>query len=336
MGPKTPPEERGKGRSVARAHGRSWSEIDGATLSAACDINAQNLEDYAAEFAIGETYRDYREMFATADLDIVDICTWPGLHCEMVTAAAEAGIGAIYCEKPMCLNMEEADRMVAACRRHGVTFSIGHQRRLASGITTAKRWIDDGLIGKIVEMTGRVPADLMSWGTHWLDLYSYFLSDVPAVSVFAQADCSNASVRYGHYVEDMSLVAVKYAAGVYGYILGDFSKSLPENDLRIIGENGIIEIRNDLARMLCSEEKGWTTFRDEDPSAAIRYAFEDLIAAYNDGREPALNIGLAYAITGTIMAAYESAATRAEVFLPVGARDYPLERLVKSAGDGEE
>lgn len=322
VGPKTPPAQRGKGRSIARAHGRSWNQTAGAELVAACDINDQNLSDYVEEFSLTQSYLDYRDMLKQTRLDIVDICTWPGLHSDMIVAAAEAGVRGIYCEKPLCLSLEEASIIAEACRKHNVCFSIGHQRRLAPHVVQAKQWIEDGRMGRIVEMTGRVPADLMSWGTHWFDLYSYFMNDVPPISVFAQADCSNQSVRYGHLVEDVSLVAVKYPNDVNAYLHADFSQPLHKSDLRIVGEQGMIEITHKV-RGLFSDQSGWV----ESPlteNPAIQKAFEDMVDAMSTGRESKLNLRLAYSVTETIMAAYESAVTRKEVVLPLRNMAFPL------------
>ena len=66
--------------------------------------------------AVPQSTLDYHEMLARENLDIVSICTWPHLHAPMVIAAAEAGVRAIHCEKPMAPTWGEARRMVRSVR----------------------------------------------------------------------------------------------------------------------------------------------------------------------------------------------------------------------------
>ena len=73
-------------------------------------------------------------------LDIVSICTWPPLHCEMVVAAAESGVKAILCEKPMALNLKEADQMLDSCEKSGTKLVVGHQHRFDPQVSQAIEW----------------------------------------------------------------------------------------------------------------------------------------------------------------------------------------------------
>lgn len=325
-GPKDRTVERGGGFAIGRVHADSWCNVEGASLVAACDINADNLEAFAEDYGVEERYLDYHDMLAEAKLDVVDICTWPPLHCEMVIAAARAGIKAIYCEKPMCLSLGEAKQMVRTCQESGAKLSISHQRRFEPRFQKAKAWVASGKIGKVLEIHGRIggaDADLLSWGTHWFDMFNYFLDDAQAESVFAQVDCSG-TIRYGHPVEDRSLVHVLYQNGVSCYLEG-YADAAPIG-LRIIGSQGLIQLGSDL--------QGWSddgsSFPQAEPGAsqespnAFSLAMTDLLMSVEENREPLLSGELACRTTELIMAAYESATHSSAVKLPLDTEEFPL------------
>src|SRR5262249_4158945 len=98
-------------------------------------IAIADIKDASAQFFLekyessAKHHRDYHEMLAQENLDIVSICTWPHLHAELSVAAAEAGVKVIHCEKPMAITWGDCKRMKAAADANGAKLSFGHQRR---------------------------------------------------------------------------------------------------------------------------------------------------------------------------------------------------------------
>lgn len=80
-------------------------------------------------------------------IEAVEICTASDSHAEGIAAAARAG-KAIFCEKPIALSLEDADRALAAVAEAGVYLQIGHMRRFDPAYVEAKRLIDEGRIGR--------------------------------------------------------------------------------------------------------------------------------------------------------------------------------------------
>lgn len=105
----------------------------------------------AAKVAGGEVERtsDYRRVLDRKDIDAVIVATWDNTHCEIATAALEAGKD-LYIEKPMTLHPMEGHRIVQAARKHQRILQTGTQQRSYPHFIEAKqRFIDSGQIGKI-------------------------------------------------------------------------------------------------------------------------------------------------------------------------------------------
>ena len=96
---------------------------------AVSDVVAEKVETIRCRYEVARGYTDYREMLEQERPELVCIATRPATHAELVRAAAESGVKGIYCEKPLCCSMAEADAMLEACQRHGVCFNYGTQRR---------------------------------------------------------------------------------------------------------------------------------------------------------------------------------------------------------------
>lgn len=104
--------------------GKGHLDYPGARLVAVCDVDEEHLQqalDLSADGVRG--YRDYREVLAQDDVDIVHIVTPPHWHGKMAVDAAEAGKD-IWCEKPMTRTIGEGKKVVKAVQRNGAIFRL--------------------------------------------------------------------------------------------------------------------------------------------------------------------------------------------------------------------
>src|SRR5438552_242954 len=135
-------------RWLPYSHAAACVSIDRLSLVAVSDVVPEKAEAIRQRYRAERAYTDYQEMIAKERPDLVCIATRPGPHAETTIFAAEHGVRAIYCEKPLCCSMEEADAMVAACERHGIHFNYGTQRRYMPVFRKLRAMIDDGAIGR--------------------------------------------------------------------------------------------------------------------------------------------------------------------------------------------
>lgn len=121
---------------------------DGARLISVASGSIENAEAAAARFNLEHFTADWRETVSHPKVDLVCITTPPNLHREMVLFAAECGKH-ILAEKPMAMNVAEAEEMTAAAEKADVLALIDHELRFQPGRQKAWSMIREGAIGKI-------------------------------------------------------------------------------------------------------------------------------------------------------------------------------------------
>ncbi|RDZ10006.1 dehydrogenase [Priestia megaterium] len=127
------------GRTVAR-------KIYGARLNAIADPVSGAAERLAKELGVSKAYTDPKEMFQDPHIDAVVIAAPARSHADLVVAAANAG-KAVFCEKPMAITLEEADKAILAAEEANVPLQVGFNRRFASDFRAAYNDIVEGKIG---------------------------------------------------------------------------------------------------------------------------------------------------------------------------------------------
>ncbi|MGL4593847.1 MAG: Gfo/Idh/MocA family protein, partial [Thermoguttaceae bacterium] len=90
---------------------------------------------------------DWKKLIDRPDIDIVDVVSPNFLHKEMVLAAAKAG-KMIVCEKPLAMNLAEAEEMVSAVEKAGVKNMVSFNYRRVPAISLFKQIVDEGRIGR--------------------------------------------------------------------------------------------------------------------------------------------------------------------------------------------
>jgi predicted dehydrogenase len=149
-------------------------------LVAVSDPLADKAEVARARYGAQTAYADPEEMIRQEGLDIVCIATRPSPHAPITSFAAEHGVRGLYCEKPLCNSMAEADTMAAAIRDHGVKFNYGAQRRYVRMYRNLLEMIEAGHIGELQTVIAYCGASAAQWGhTHAADMLLLLAGDGP-------------------------------------------------------------------------------------------------------------------------------------------------------------
>jgi predicted dehydrogenase len=164
------------------------------------------VEQAAALYGVERAVTDWREVVESPHVDIVDVCTPPGTHPEIVEAAAAAG-KAVLCEKPLAADYAGARRAADAVRRARVLGAVGFNYRRLPALALMKQMIDDGRIGRPRLWRGLwlsdefldpdVPFDwrferrqgastIADLGAHLIDLARWMVGEIESVSAQSQ------------------------------------------------------------------------------------------------------------------------------------------------------
>ncbi len=232
-------------------------EVPGATLQGVCDLNRERADAFAAEYGVTPFY-DPAEMAGSGQIDALTVLTPSGLHAENVVKIAPFG-KPIVVEKPMALKLEDADRVIEACDRHGVRLFIVKQNRFNAPIVALRRAIDEGRFGRMVLGTVRVRwcrrqdyYDEAPWrgtwendggvlanqASHHVDMLVWMMGEVE--SVFARASTALAQIE----AEDTAVVTLKFKNGALG-IIEATTATRPrdlEGSLSVLGEKGSVVV----------------------------------------------------------------------------------------------
>jgi UDP-N-acetyl-2-amino-2-deoxyglucuronate dehydrogenase len=210
---------------IAGYHAQAIRATEGAELVAVCRSQGGDTAEAAARFGV-VCEPSYEALLLRSDIDVISICTPSGDHAPQAIAAACAGKHVLV-EKPMALDVADADAMIEACRQNDVLLAVALQRRTMPAFRAVRDAIAAGELGRLVLGTVSVPyrreaayyrsADwrgtwamdgggaLMNQGIHLVDLLLWFMDD-DAADVRAHAttlvhpieveDCVTASIRF--------------------------------------------------------------------------------------------------------------------------------------------
>ncbi|MDB5054237.1 MAG: oxidoreductase protein [Bacilli bacterium] len=134
--------------SISDSHLAAYAAHPEVEIYAIVDMNAARAQAAAERHGATKTFSDYRDMLADPEVEAVSICTWNNTHAELSIAALEAGKH-VLCEKPLCTNMEQANRVEEAVRRTGKKLQVGFLRRFGSNTQVLRRFIEAGELGEV-------------------------------------------------------------------------------------------------------------------------------------------------------------------------------------------
>lgn len=160
---------------------RVWLDLPECEIVAVADADQAGLQAALKRLDVKKGYGDYRRMLDEAKPDVVAVCPrWLDQHHAMIMAAVERGCH-VYTEKPFCRTLQEADSIVAACEQQGVKLAISHQTRWSPKLRVIDRLLQEGAIGKVLELRGRGKEDrrgggedLWVLGSHVMNLINHF------------------------------------------------------------------------------------------------------------------------------------------------------------------
>lgn len=133
---------------ISSIHCESLRTVPGTEVVAVASATEGNARAFAERHGIPRWFTDYRRMYELPEIDLVVLGLPNDLHCDATVQAAAAGKH-VVCEKPLCLNLAEADRMIAACRQARVQLMYAEELCFTPKYVRLRQLVDEGALGKI-------------------------------------------------------------------------------------------------------------------------------------------------------------------------------------------
>lgn len=333
---------------IADIHLESYTRfVPEAEVTAIFSRSAERAERVARHWGIPRWFTDIEQLIAEADCDVVDICLPNVLHHRATLAAARAGRHVII-EKPLCMNLDEADEMIAVCREQGRLLMYAEELCFAPKYERVRRLVGEGAVGDVymlkqLEKHSGPHSDwfwdvsqsgggvLMDMGCHAFAWFRWMLGGNPVVkSVWATMD----TVRHRDRTagEDNAVCVVEFEGGVIGLAEDGWAKPGGMDDrIEVYGTKGVsfADLFRGNSAVTYSEEgygyaaekagstQGWTyTMFEEVFNQGYPHELKHFIECVRHARRPLVTGEDGRAVLEMICAAYASARSGAKIALP--------------------
>lgn len=304
-------------------------------------------------------YTDYKQMILENQLDLVSIATESGIHAEIAMYCIEHGINVII-EKPMAMNMADADKIIELAEKQHVKVAACHQNRFNVAVQKTRAALESGRFGRLshgaihvrwnrdhayydqATWRGTWAQDggcLMNQCIHGIDLLRWMFGD-EVVSVYGLT-----RQQFHDYLqaEDIGMAVVKFKNGTVATIEGTvnvYPKNLEET-LYLFGEKGTVKIGGTSTNNIdvwdfADEQAGDADNKGLKEATSNVYGnghtslFADMMDAIEHDRKPYVDAVAGRNALEMVLAIYKSQKTGQPVQLPLkefSSTDMSLEDL---------
>jgi len=213
------------------AHTHAYALCETTRLIAVCDADATRLASCAQRWNVKHAYCDANELLAAERPELVSICTPDETHVALIRAALETdGVRGILAEKPLALDVQAADQLIATANARGIVLAVNYSRRYADNHARLRERIENGGLGVLQAIHGYYTKGALHNGTHWFDLVRYLAGEVKCVWGF----------RSGGAPEDYLTpdAMLELASGVTATLRGLDSNAFTLFEMDIVGTKG--------------------------------------------------------------------------------------------------
>jgi predicted dehydrogenase len=225
---------------------RNFYELPSSDLVAVADLKEERLKQAQSKYPQIIVTREYRDLF-TLGLDAVVVSTPPVTHYSIAKDCLEHNLHVLV-EKPMTLNSQQAEELIALAESKGLILMVGHTFEYNSAVHALKKYIDSGELGKIYYVdTARLNLGLFQrdsnvlWdlAPHDISILLYLLGQNP-VSVSAQGmQCVSEGVH------DVAYVNLIFPNNILAYIHVSWLDPCKVRRITVVGSKKMV-VYNDI------------------------------------------------------------------------------------------
>ena len=246
--------------NISLTHARAAVAIPGVAIAAVHGANGAKARELASLYGAA-AYDDLETFLAHRPMEMVIIGSPSGVHAAQGAAAARRRLHVLV-EKPIDITTERADELIAAAEQSGVRLGVLFQDRLKPGILKLKQLVDAGGLGRVLQVSARVPwyrppdyyrlsrwrgttaldggGALMNQGIHTVDLLLWLLGDVTRVQA------QTATLLHEIESEDTARALLEFASGAAGVLEATTAKypGYPRR-VEVTGTEGTLVLEHD-------------------------------------------------------------------------------------------
>ncbi|WP_448809078.1 Gfo/Idh/MocA family protein [Agromyces bauzanensis] len=242
--------------AIANAHAKALAATPDARLVAVLDQDVEHARSFAELWNVPDVADSLEALLASGRVDVLHVCTPPGVHAEQAIAALDAGLH-VVCEKPAALSLDELDAMTDAARRNDRRLAVVFQQRTGSAAAHVRKLLDAGTLGRPLVATCqtlwyRDPAyyavpwrgkwategggPTLGHGIHQIDLLAWLLGDWATVQ--------GRLWRLGRETEteDVSTAVVTFAGGTVASVITSALSPRETSSIRIDTELATVTV----------------------------------------------------------------------------------------------
>lgn len=331
---------------MGRVHAEGFAGYDNCELAALADVDEKRLNKVGEDLGVNALYTDPEKMIRDAKLDAVSIAVPNKFHCPLTLAAIDAGLH-VLCEKPMAMNVAEAEKMNIAAQKAGKKLMINLSYRFQPTCQALKHQVDKGVIGPIYfgrtvwhrrrgmpgfggwfgnkELAGGGP--LIDLGVHRIDLALWLMGHPQpaavsgsAYNIIAAAEAAKQQKTFT--TEDLACGIVKFTNGATLLVEASWALNVNEEEhmtTELYGEKGGLVQRNirgtyDWEAELYLEEDGlFFTKHVDKVTTPTPSAYVDFVDCIINNTTPSVTADEGIKVQKILDGLYKSAETGKEV-----------------------
>ncbi len=230
---------------IGNLHARIYREDPLAEVVGVCDIRKDRADESSKRFGV-PAFADAAKMLAALKPDVCSVTTggveYGSDHYEPTIQALDAGCHVLG-EKPICNEIDKAERMVALAREKRRCYGINLNHRFTPAARVVKKWVDDGRLGQLLfcnmSMWIKNPVEsspyfhIKALHPHTVDVMRYFCGDVDAVQCFAIKAPGRKTWSTAHF-------SMRFKNGAVGGLTGsyDIERGHPMERCEVAGTGG--------------------------------------------------------------------------------------------------
>ncbi|RPF54201.1 Gfo/Idh/MocA family protein [Aquisalibacillus elongatus] len=319
---------------IAKKHKEAIINTEGANLYAVCDLNEDKAKKLREDLSDTKVFTDYKELLEDEYVDVFNICTDHIPHTQVGIDAMNAGKH-VMIEKPIAINLSDADKLIETQKKTGVKATAVHQNRFNDVVQKTRKAVEENKFGEFSHGVASIRWNrneqyyglnqwrgseeqkdgiLMNQCIHNIDLLTWMMGPVKKVTGITKTRFRDIEM------EDVAVATLEFESGAIGTIegAGTIHPTNLEETLNLFGEKGTVM----LGGIAVNKIEAWRfneNFQEEEISMLEEqenptdvYGFghqrivEDMVDSINNDREPYITLNDGKNALEIILAIYES------------------------------